>query len=174
MIEFKKGTPNAIDCKVYPMSQKEDEALQNFLTEQLEKGYICPSKSQYASSFFFIPKKDRKLHPVQDYRCINDYTIRNQYPLPLITDLITDLQGTHIYTKLDFCWGYNNVCIKKGDENKAAFKTCCGLYEPTVMFFGLTNSPATFQMMMNHIFRPVIAKHELLGTSIHVYMDNIL
>ena len=85
MIEFKKGTPDAIDCKVYPMSQSEDEALWEFLTEQLEKGYIHPSKSQYASSFFFIAKKDRKICPVQDYRRINNYTIRKQYPLPLIT-----------------------------------------------------------------------------------------
>ena len=173
MIEFKKGTPDAIDCKVYPMSQKEDEALWDFLTEQLEKGYICPSKSQYASSFFFISKKDGKLRPVQDYRLINDCIIRNQYPLPLITDLITDLWGAHIYTKLDIRWGYNNVHIKEGNKHKAAFKTRYGLYKPTVMFFGLTNSPATFQTMMNHIFCPVKAKHKLLGTSICVYMDNI-
>ena len=141
--------------------------------EQLEKGYIRPSKSQYASPFFFIDKKDRKLHPVQDYCHINDCTIRNQYPLPLITDLITDLQGTHIFTKLDIQWGYNNVHIKEGDEHKAAFKTHYGLYEPTVMFFGLTNSPATFQTMMNHIFHSIIAKHELLGTSSRIYMDDI-
>ena len=173
MIEFKKGTPNVIDCKVYPMSQKEDKALRDFLTEQLEKGYIRLSKSQYASSFFFISKKDRKLRPVQDYQRINNCTIRNQYPLPLITDLIRDLQGAHIYTKLDIRWGYNNVRIKEGDEHKAAFKTRYSLYEPTVMFFGLTNSPATFQTLMNHIFCPIIAKHKLLGTSIHVYMDDI-
>ena len=173
MIKFKKGTPDAIDCKVYPMSQKEDEALKDFLAEQLEKGYIRPSKSHYASSFFFISKKDGKLHPVQDYQRINDCTIRNQYPLPLIMNLITDLQGAHIYTKLDIRWGYNNVRIKEGDEHKAAFKTHYSLYEPTVMFFGLTNSPATFQTMMNHIFRPIIAKDELLGTSICVYIDDI-
>ena len=69
--------------------------------------------------------------------------------------------------------GYNNVRIKDGDEHKAAFKTGYGLYEPTVMFFSLTNSPGTFQTMINHIFCPLIAKHELLGTSIRVYMDDI-
>ena len=73
------------------MSRVEDEALKEFLDEQLMKGYIRPSKSQYASSFFFIKKKDGKLRPVQDYRRINDITIQNQYPLPLISDLITDL-----------------------------------------------------------------------------------
>ena len=107
------------------------------------------------------------------YCRINNYTIRNQYPLPLISDLITDLRGAYIYTKLNIRWGYNNVRIKAGDEHKAAFKTRYGLYEPLVMFFGLTNSPATFQTMMNHIFAPIIAKHELLGTTIRVYMDNI-
>ena len=110
---------------------------------------------------------------MQDYRRINDITIRNQYSLSLISDLITDLQGAHIYTKLDIHWGYHNVRIKEGDEHKAAFKTCYGLYKPTVMFFGLTNSPATFQTMINHIFCPIIAKHKLLGTSIRVYMDDI-
>ena len=88
-------------------------------------------------------------------------------------NLITDLQGTHIYTKLDIRWGYNNVHIKEGEEHKAAFKTRYGLYEPTMMFFGLTNLPAMFQTMMNHIFHSIIAKHELLGTSIRVYMDDI-
>ena len=122
-IEFKKGTPDTIDCKVYPMSQTEDVALQEFLAEQLKKGYIRPSKSPYASSFFFIKKKDGNLRPVQDYRKINNVTIRNQYPLPLISDLITDLRNAHIYTKLDVRWGYNNVRIREGDEEKAAFKT---------------------------------------------------
>ena len=102
-IEFKPGTPDAIDCKVYPMSRTEDDGLKTFLEEQLVKRYIRPSKSPYASSFFFIKKKDGKLRPVQDYRRINDFTIRNQYPLPLISDLITDLRGAHIYTKLDIC-----------------------------------------------------------------------
>ena len=91
MIEFKKDAPDAIDCKVYPMSQTEDQGLWDWLKEQLGKGYIRPSKSQYASSFFFIKKKDGKLCPVQDYQCINNYTICNQYPIPLILDLITDL-----------------------------------------------------------------------------------
>ena len=113
MIEFKKGAPEAIDCKVYPMSCLEDEALKEFLDEQLMKGYIRPSKSQYASSFFFIKKKDEKLRLVQDYRKINDITIRNQYPLPLISDLITDLCGAHIYTKLDIRWGTTTYVSKK-------------------------------------------------------------
>ncbi len=172
-IEFKKDAPDAVDCKVYPMNHIEDEVVQKFLRDELEKGYIHESKSPYASSFFFIRKKDGKLRPVQDYRKINALTIRNQYPLPLIADLIRDLSNAHIYTKLDVRWGYNNVHIREGDEKKAAFKTRYGLFEPTVMYFGLTNSPATFQTMMNYIYRNVILKHEPLGTTIHIYMDNI-
>ncbi len=172
-IEFKKDAPEAVDCKVYPMNWTEDEAVQKFLKNELEKGYICESKLPYASSFFFVKKKDGKLRPIQDYRKINALMIRNQYPLPLIADLIRDLSNVHIYTKLDVQWGYNNVRIREGNEKKVAFKTRYGLFEPTVMYFGFTNLPATFQTMMNYIYRNVILKHEPLGTTIHIYMDNI-
>jgi len=172
-IKFKQDAPEAIDCKVYPMNRVEDEAVQKFLHDELEKGYICESKSPYASSFFFVHKKDGKLRPVQDYWKINAITIRNQYPLPLIADLIRDLSNAHIYMKLDVWWGYNNIHICEGDEKKAAFKTRYGLFKPTVMYFGLTNSPATFQTMMNYIYRDVILKHEPLGTTIQIYMDDI-
>ncbi len=155
------------------MNRIEDEAVQKFLHDELEKGYIRESKSPYASSFFFVRKKDGKLQPVQDYRKINALTIRNQYPLPLITDLIRNLSNAHIYTKLDVRWGYNNIHIREGDEKKAAFKTRYGLFEPTVMYFRLTNSPATFQTMMNYIYRNTILKHEPLGTTIQIYMDDI-
>src|SRR5580693_3716667 len=172
-IEFKPGTPDAIECKIYPMTWVEDEALDVFIDEQLEKGYIRPSKSQYASSFFFIKKKDGKLRPVQDYRRINARTVRNQYPLPLIGDLIRNLGRAVVFTKFDIRQGYNNIRIKEGDEHKAAFKTRRGLFEPTVMYFGLCNSLATFQVFMNDIYHPIIAKHDLLGTAIRVYMDDI-
>jgi hypothetical protein len=155
------------------MTRVKDDALDVFIDEQLEKGYICPSKSQYASSFFFIKKKDGKLRPVQDYRKVNAWTVRNQYPLPLIGDLIRDLGGAVVFTKFNICQGYNNICINEGDEHKAAFKTRHGLFEPTVMYFSLCNSPATFQAFMNDIYHPTIAKHDLLGTAIHVYMDDI-
>jgi len=110
-IKFKKDTPDAIDCKVYPMNRIKDKAVQQFIKNKLEKGYIHESKSPYASSFFFIHKKDGKLRPVQDYRKVNAITVHNQYPLPLIADLIHNLSNTHIYTKLDVRWGYNNIRI---------------------------------------------------------------
>ena len=91
-ITLKPGAPDSISCKVYPMTQEEDAALDLWIDKQLEKGYIKPLISPYTLSFFFIKKKDRKLHPVQDYHTINSYTVRNQYPLPLISDLIRDSQ----------------------------------------------------------------------------------
>ena len=106
---------------------------------------------------------------VQDYRKLNDMTIKNKYPLPLITELVNALQNAKYFTKLDVRWGYNNVRIKVGDEFKAAFRTNRGLFEPLVMFFGLTNSPATFQTMMNKIFHVKIHTGHVL-----IYLDDIL
>jgi hypothetical protein len=172
-IDFKPNAPDALPCKVYPMTQEEDKGLLKFLREQEAKGYIRPSISPYTSLFFFIQKKDGKLRPVQDYRRINDITISNQYPLPLITELLTDLSGAQIFTKLDVRDSYNNIRIKEGDEHKAAFKTKYGLFEPLVMFFGLKNSPATFQNMMNYKYRDTIDYWNARGTAIRIYMDDI-
>jgi len=91
------------------------------------------------------------------------------YPLPLILELIAKLCGAKYFMKLDVRWGFNNVGIKEGDEWKAAFRTNCGLYEPLVMFFGLTNSPTTFQTMMDGIFEDLI-----LEGIVVVYLDDIL
>jgi hypothetical protein len=172
-IDFKPTAPDALPCKIYPMTQDEDKSLLKFLQEQEAKGYIRPSISPYTSPFFFIQKKDGKLRPVQDYRRINNITISNQYPLPLITDLLTDLSGAKIFTKLDVKDGYNNIRIKEGDEHKAVFKTKYGLWEPLVMFFGLKNSPATFQNMMNYEYRDTIDYWNTRGTAIRIYMDDI-
>ena len=122
-----------------------------------------------ASPFFFVKKKDGKLCPTQDYRKLNDATIKNRYPLPLISELIDQLGTAKIFSKMDVRWGYNNIHIKEGDEWKAAFRTNIGLFEPTVMFFGLTNSPATFQSFMNAIFKPLIDRGVVA-----IYMDDIL
>jgi len=96
-------------------------------------------------------------------------TVKNRYPLPLISELVSQLHGAQYFTKLDVGWDFNNICIKPGDEWKAAFCTNCGLFEPLVMFFGMTNSPATFQTMMNNIFRTLIAERIVV-----VYLDDIL
>ena len=136
---------------------------------QLKKGYIRPSKSLQTSPVFFIAKKDGKKHMVQDYHHINDWMVKNNYPLPLISELVDKAGLAKVFTKLNLRWGYNNVRIKEGDEWKVAFSTFKGSYEPLLMFFGLTNSPATFQTMMNEIFKDMIDEGMVI-----IYIDDIL
>ena len=156
--------------KIYPLSPKQQNTLDEWIKEHLEKGYIRPSKSPQASPFFFVEKKEaQKLRPCQDYRYLNEYTKPNAYPLPLISDLMVKLKGSEYFTKLDIRWGYNNVQIKESDRWKAAFITNRGLFEPNVMFFGLRNSPATFQAMMDDYFRDFTEKGWLI-----IYMDDML
>jgi len=142
--------------KVYPLSREEREEVHEFIQEQLRKGYIRPSKSPQMALVFFIGKKDGKKRMVQGYRYLNEWTIKNNYPLPLISDIVENIGTKKIFTKMDLRWGYNNVWIKEGDEWKVAFTTSEGSFEPTVMFFGLTNSPATFQAMMNKLLQDFI------------------
>jgi len=167
-IELVPGA-EAKGCKVYPISVVEQSELDHFLTENLETGHIRPSKSSMASPVFFIKKKDSSLRLVQDYWMLNDMPVKNKYPLPLISKLVNQLRGAKYFTKLDVRWGFNNVRIKEGDEWKAAFRTNRGMFEPLVMFFGLTNSPATFQTMMNDIFTDMISEGVVV-----VYLDDIL
>jgi hypothetical protein len=122
-----------------------------------------------ASPVFFIKKKDGKLRLVQDYRRLNQIAIKNRYPLPLAADIINQLTGAQYFTKFDVRWGYHNIRIKEGDEWKAAIITNQMEVEPTVMGFGMMNSPATFQALMNLVFADLIA----IGV-IAVYMDDIL
>ena len=86
---------------IYRLTPREHAALKEYITDHLKRGYIHPSKSPMASPFFFVDKKDGKLRPVQDYRALNDVTIKNAAPLPLIPELIDKLQGAHYFTKLD-------------------------------------------------------------------------
>ena len=109
--------------KTYNLTPEEQKELDAFLKENLKKGYIRPSKSPMATPFFFVKKKDGKLRPCQDYRYLNEWMIKNAYPLPLISELMDKIKDGKYFTKLDIRWGYNNVRIKEGDEWKAAFKT---------------------------------------------------
>ena len=105
----------------------------------------------------------------QDYQYINEHTIKDAYPLPLISNLIDMVKDATIFTKFDIQSGYNNIRIKEGDQWKATFITSKGLFEPTVMFFRLSNSPTTFQRFMNDSFKDMIAEGWLI-----VYMDDML
>uniref|UniRef100_A0A0W0FG00 Putative reverse transcriptase-rnase h-integrase n=1 Tax=Moniliophthora roreri TaxID=221103 RepID=A0A0W0FG00_MONRR len=158
------------NCKLYLLSPKEQEEQDKFLEENLWKGYIRKLKSPMASPFFFVAKKKKgALRPTQDYQELNKGMVKNAYPLLLISELLDKLKGAKVFTKLDLRNGYNNVRIKDGDQWKATFKTNRGLFEPTVMFFGLSNSPATFQAFMNDILSDFIDE----GWCV-VYMEDIL
>jgi hypothetical protein len=155
--------------KVYPMTLTEQTEMDAFLEEARATGCIRQSKSPLGAPVFFIKKKDGKLHFVQDYWALNAITRKNRYPLPLIDDLIHRLKDARYFTKLDVRWGYNNVHIREGNKWKATFRTNRGLFEPLVMYFGLTNSLATFQTMMNEIFQDLITEG-----IVSVYLDDIL
>ena len=167
-IELKKGFVLR-KGKVYPLSREEREEVRKFIQEQLRKGYIRPLKSPQMAPVFFVGKEDGKKRMVQDYRYLNEWTIKNNYPLPLISDIVENIGTKKVFTKMDLRWGYNNVRIKKGDEWKVTFTTPEGSFEPTVMFFGLTNSLATFQAMMNEILR------DLINTGkVAVFIDDVI
>jgi len=156
--------------KIYLLNQKEEEEMNKFIDNNLKKGFICKSTSPQVSPFFFVAKKDSQaLRPCQDYRYMNESMIKNTYPLLSINNLLQKLHRAEIFMKLNIQWGYNNVQIKEGDEWKGAFITKRGLFKPTVMFFGMTNLPATFQSMMNDYFTNMIAQGWVL-----IYIDDIL
>jgi len=118
---------------------------------------------------FFVGKKDGRKRMVQNYQYLNEWTVKNNYPLPLISDMIENISTKRVFTKMDLRWGYNNIRIKEGDEWKAVFTTPEGSFEPTVMFFGLTNSPAIFQTMMNELLRDLINIEKMAA-----FIDNII
>jgi hypothetical protein len=168
-IDLKPDALESLKSKVYSIPHNEQGALDKFIEEQLAKGYIVPSKSPMASLVFFVKKKNGELRLIQDYWKLSNITIKNCYLLPLAADIINWLQNAKIFTKFNVCWGYHNVHIRRDNEWKAAFVTNQGLFEPKVMFFGLTNSPATFQLLMNSIFANHIAQDKVA-----VYLNNIL
>ena len=106
---------------------------------------------------------------VQNYRYLNEWTIKNNYPLLLISNIVENIGTKKVFIKMDLRWGYNNVRIKEGDKWKVAFTTPERSFEPTVMFFGLTNSPATFQAMINKLLRDLINTVKVVA-----FIDNVI
>ena len=142
--------------KVYLLLREEREEVHKFISEQLRKGYIRLLKLSQTALVFFVGKKDGKKRMVQNYRYLNEWIVKNNYLLSLISDIIENIGTKKIFTKMDLRCGYNNVCIKEEDKWKVVFTTLEGLFKPMVMFFGFTNSLATFQTMMNKILRDLI------------------
>ena len=142
--------------------------MKKYIDDSLAAGIIRPSSSPAGAGFFFVDKKDKSLRPCIDYRGLNDITIKNRYPLPLIASAFESLQGAKWFTKLDLRNAYHLVRIREGDEWKTAFNTPSGHYEYLVMPFGLTNAPGVFQALVNDVLR------DFLNDFVFVYLDDIL
>ena len=156
-------------AKVYLLSRNEREEVQKFVNEHLKKGYIRPLKSQQTSPVFFVGKKDRGKCMVMDYCKLNRQTVKNNYPLLLITELVDNMGSKQVFTKMDLWWVYNNVRVKERNKWKVVFTTHVGSFEPVVMFFGMMNLPATFQTMMNEILGGMINKGKVAA-----FVDDVL
>ena len=144
------------------------EEIKKQIKELLEKGYIRRSSSLWGAPVLLVEKKDGSLRMVVDYRALNEVTIKNKYPLPMINDLFDQLQGAKVFSKIDLRSGYHQLKIRGQDVPKTDFTTRYGLYEYTVMSFGLTNAPAYFMNMMNKVFM------EFLNKFVVVFIDDIL
>ena len=150
------------------MPSSELVELKKQLDEMLQKGYIRPSSSPWGAPAIFVGKKDGSLRMCVDYRALNDVTIKNKYPLPRIDDLFDQLSGAQVFSKIDLRTGYHQLKIRNEDIPKTSFTTRYGLYEYTVMSFGLTNAPAFFMHMMNNVFM------DFLDKFVVVLIDDIL
>ncbi|KAG8935233.1 hypothetical protein FRC01_005489 [Tulasnella sp. 417] len=153
---------------IYSLTQPEQEELQRYITENLQKGFIRPSKSPAAAPVLFVKKKNGKLRLCVDYRGLNTVTIKNRYPIPLIHDLLDRVQGCKYFSKIDLQSAFNLLRIKPGHEWKTAFRTKLGLFEYLVMPFGLSNAPSAFQALVNDVLK------DLIDVCVVVYLDDIL
>jgi hypothetical protein len=153
---------------IYPLSQMELEALWKWLNKNLSKGFIHVSSSPASMHILFVKKSDRSLWLCVDYQGLNEGTIKNHYPLPLLHEILLCLQKAKYFTKLDIYGAYNLVRMAEGEEWKTAFRTWYGLFESLFMPFGLTNAPASFQHFINDILWPY------LNMFITAYLNDIL
>lgn len=154
--------------RIYPLSLTEQKAMEEYVQEALEQGYIEPSTSLASAVFFFVVKKGGGLRPCIDYRNLNKITIKYQYPLPLVPAALELLRKARVFTKLDLQSAYNFVRIRQGDEWKTAFSMNTGHYQYKVMVYGLSGVPSVFQSFINDVLR------DMLGKYVIAYIDDIL
>jgi hypothetical protein len=157
-----------VQIRPYRYAPELKNEIEKQIAEMLQSGVIRPSVSSFASPLIMVKKKDQSWRPCVDYRHLNALTIKSKYPLPVIDEQLDELHGSCWFSKLDLRAGYHQIRLTEGDEYKTAFHTHHGHYEFTVMAFGLTGAPATFQAEMNRTLAPLLRKCTL------VFFDDIL